>query len=88
MADEGFLAQLQTAPALDLDDRDVYKVSGPVDLTALVALCKLEGFRELKEAPFEPQVIAPLASGNTDGVEAGLDALARALDREEAMDTM
>lgn len=61
-ADEGFLAQLQTAPALDLDDRDVYKVSGPIDLTALVALCKLEGFRELKEAPFEPQVVAPLAN--------------------------
>ncbi|HEV3166289.1 MAG TPA: polyphosphate kinase 1, partial [Isosphaeraceae bacterium] len=61
-ADEGFLAQLQTAPALDLDDRDVFKVPGPVDLTALVALCKLEGFRELKEPPFEPQMPAPLAN--------------------------
>ena len=29
-----------------------------------------------------------LTSGNTDGVEAGLDALTRALDREEAMDRM
>src|SRR5437588_765177 len=38
-ADDGFLAQLQTAPALDLDDRDVYKVAGPVALPALVALC-------------------------------------------------
>lgn len=61
-ADEGFLAQLQTAPALDLDDRDVYKVSGPVDLTALVALYKLEGFRELKEPAFEPQVVTSLAN--------------------------
>ena len=60
-ADEGFLAQLLTASALDLDERDVYKVPGPVDLTALVALCKLEGFRELKEPPFEPQMPAPLA---------------------------
>src|SRR3954454_18834433 len=60
-ADEGFLAQLQTAPALDLDDRDVYKAAGPVDLTALVGVCKLEGFRELKEPPFEPQLVAPLA---------------------------
>src|SRR3954452_12513957 len=58
-ADEGFLGQLQT---LDLDDRDVYKVPGPVDLTALAALCKLEGFRELKEAPYEPQLPAPLTS--------------------------
>ena len=61
-ADEDFLAQLQTAPALDLDDRDVYKVAGPIDLTALVALCRLEGFRELKEPPFEPQMPASFAS--------------------------
>ncbi len=61
-ADDGFLSQLQTAPALDLDDRDVYKVPGPVDLTALVALCKLEGFRELKEPPFEPQIVGLLAN--------------------------
>ena len=61
-ADDGFLAQLQTAPALDLEDRDVYKVPGPVDLTALVALCKLEGFRDLREPPFEPQIPVPLAN--------------------------
>ncbi|GAC1470257.1 MAG: polyphosphate kinase 1 [Isosphaeraceae bacterium] len=60
-ADE-FLAQLQTAPALDLDDRDVYKVLGPVDLTALTALNKIEGFRELKEAPYEPQLPAQFSS--------------------------
>jgi polyphosphate kinase len=61
-ADDGFLAQLQTAPALDLDDRDVYKVAGPVDITALLALCKLEGFRDLKEVPYEPQIPAQLAN--------------------------
>ena len=33
-------------------------------------------------------LIDRLSSGNTDGVEAGLDALARALDREEAVDRM
>jgi polyphosphate kinase len=54
-AGDDFLAQLQTAAALDLDDRDVYKVRGPVDLTALAALNKIEGFRELKEPPYEPQ---------------------------------
>ena len=59
-ADEGFLAQLRMTSALDLEERDVYKVAGPVDLTALVALCKLEGFRELKEPSFEPQLPAPL----------------------------
>ena len=55
-ADDGFRAQLQTAPALDLDDRDVFKVPGPVDLTALGALYKLEGTRDLKEPTFDPQM--------------------------------
>ena len=57
-SEDHFLSQLQTAPALDLDDRDVYKVPGPVDLTVLTALTKVEGFRELKEPPFEPQMPA------------------------------
>jgi polyphosphate kinase len=57
-AEEEFLAQLQNAPTLDLEDRDVYKVSGPVDLTALASLWKVEGFRELKEPPYEPQMPA------------------------------
>ena len=61
-ADDGFLGLLQSASALDLDERDVYKVSGPIDLTSLVALCKIEGYRELKEPPYEPQMPAPLAN--------------------------
>jgi polyphosphate kinase len=60
-ADEDFLAQLLSASALELEDRDVYKVPGPVDLTALLAICKLEGFRDLKDPPFEPQMPAVLA---------------------------
>ncbi len=58
-AEDGFLSLLQQA--LDLEDRDVYKVSGPVDLTALVGLCRIEGFRDLKEPPFEPQTPAALS---------------------------
>jgi len=61
-ADEGFVTQLQTAQSLNLDDRDVFRVPGPIDLTALVALCKLDGFRDLKEPPFEPQRIAQFAN--------------------------
>ncbi|MGE3818294.1 MAG: polyphosphate kinase 1 [Isosphaeraceae bacterium] len=57
-ADDGFLAQLQTAPALDLEDRDVYKIAGPVDLTCLAGLYRIEGFRELKETAWEPQMPA------------------------------
>jgi polyphosphate kinase len=60
-ADEDFLGQLLSASALELEERDVYKVPGPVDLTALTALCKLEGFRDLKEPPYEPQMPAALA---------------------------
>ncbi len=59
-ADEGFLAQLQTAPALDLEDRDVYRVSGPVALSALTFLCRIDGHRDLKEPSFEPQLPAGL----------------------------
>jgi polyphosphate kinase len=63
-ADDGFLAQLQTAPALDLEDRDVYKMSGPIDLTVLTALCRIEGFRNLKEVPYEPKMPPVLVSRN------------------------
>ncbi len=57
-----FLAQLLSASALELEERDVYKVPGPVDLTALAGLWKLEGFRDLREPPYEPQMPAVLAS--------------------------
>nr|WP_303652672.1 polyphosphate kinase 1 [Paludisphaera mucosa] len=55
-ADTDFLAQLLAASALELEERDVYKVPGPVDLTVLGGLYKLEGFRDLREPPFEPKM--------------------------------
>ena len=61
-ADEGFLAQLQTASALDLEERDVYKVAGPVDLTALAALWTgskdSASSRSLPSSPRCPPVMA------------------------------
>lgn len=60
-ADDAFVALLQTAAALDVEDRDVYRIRGPIAVSALTALCKLEGYRNLKEAPFEPQLPAPFA---------------------------
>jgi polyphosphate kinase len=60
-ADEDLLSQLLSTSALELEPRDVYRVPGPVDLTALQALCKIEGFRDLKEPPFEPQMPGALA---------------------------
>lgn len=61
-ADEGFLEQLLTPEALDLEERDMYKVTGPIDLTSLFSLARIDGFRELKEAPFEPQMPAAFAN--------------------------
>ena len=60
--DEGFLGLLQGLSALDLDYRDIYKVHGPIDLTVLSSLARLEGFRDLKDPPFEPQMPAALAN--------------------------
>ncbi len=54
-ADADFLAQLLSASALELEARDVYKVPGPVDPTVLLGLYKLEGFRDLREPPYEPK---------------------------------
>ncbi|MGC8640222.1 MAG: polyphosphate kinase 1 [Isosphaeraceae bacterium] len=62
-ADDGFLAQLLSASALELEERDVYRVPGPVDLTALAGLYKIEGFRDLREPPYEPQMPASMARG-------------------------
>jgi len=60
--DDGFLSLLQSPAALDLDDRDIYKVDGPIDLTVLVSLSRLDGFRDLKDPPFEPQMPAAFAN--------------------------
>lgn len=59
-ADPGLSGQLRAA--LDLEERDVYRIDGPLALSALVALCKVEGYRELKEAPHEPRVPEVFAS--------------------------
>jgi len=41
--------------ALDLRERDVYRVNGPVDLTALMALHRGEGFRALRDEALLPR---------------------------------
>jgi polyphosphate kinase len=59
--DERF-AQMLTG-ALGLNDRDVFRVAGPVDMTALMALQRLEGFRALRDEPLVPRVPAAFANG-------------------------
>jgi polyphosphate kinase len=51
--------------ALDLQERDVYRVDGPVDLTALLALQRIEGFRELRDEPLVPRVPPAFAKGES-----------------------
>jgi polyphosphate kinase len=60
-ADERFVQML--VEALDLAERDVYRVPGPVDLSAFWALHRREGFRALHDDPLMPRVPPPLAGG-------------------------
>ena len=62
-ADERFVKLLVTA--LDLHDRDVYRVTGPVDLTGFMALHRLEGFRALRDEPHVP-IIPPAFTAGSD----------------------
>jgi polyphosphate kinase len=50
--------------ALDLRERDVYRVNGPVDLTALMALHRGEGFRALRDEALIPRPSPAFASGD------------------------
>src|SRR5205807_5755253 len=59
--DERFTQML--SGALDLQERDVYRVTGPVDLTTLMALLRLEGFRGLRDEPLVPRVPPAFATG-------------------------
>ena len=49
--------------AHDLEPRDVYRVDGPIDLTALMALHRLDDFAALRDEPLVPRVSAALAQG-------------------------
>jgi polyphosphate kinase len=59
-ADERFVQMLVTA--LDLHGRDVYRVTGPIDLTGFLALHRMDRFRTLKDEPLVPVVPASFAA--------------------------
>jgi len=58
------LFDLLTA-ALDLEARDVYRVDGTIDLTVMMALARVEGFRSLRDEPLVPRV-APAFQSSRD----------------------
>src|SRR3989454_7312043 len=60
-ADEAFVEMLTEAH--DLEARDVSRVPGPIDLTALMALHRLDGFPALKDEPLVPRVAPLFAQG-------------------------
>jgi polyphosphate kinase len=62
--------------ALDLRERDVYRVGGPVDLTALMALHRGDRFRALRDEPLVPRPSPAFSSGeNAFDVMRGQDVL-------------
>src|SRR4051812_21802092 len=60
-ADARFVQMLVTA--LDLHARDVYRVTGPIDVTGFMALHRMDGFRTLRDEPLVPGVPAAFAGG-------------------------
>ena len=60
-ADDAFVEMLTGAH--DLEARDVYRLPGPIDLTALMTLHRLDGFPALKDEPLVPRVAPPFAQG-------------------------
>ncbi len=49
--------------ALDVHENDVYRVNGPVDLTALMALHRGDAFKGLRDEPLIPRPSPAFASG-------------------------
>lgn len=50
--------------ALALRTRDLYAVAGPVDLTGLMVLYEMHGFRHVKEKPIVPRAAAGVGRGD------------------------
>ena len=61
-ADELFVETV--ARALQLEPRDVYRIVGPLDLSALITLHSIEGFDDLKDEPLVPRVPSVLSAGS------------------------
>jgi polyphosphate kinase len=51
--------------ALDVHENDVYRVNGPVDLTALMALHRGDAFKGLRDEPLIPRPSPAFASGES-----------------------
>ena len=59
--DKKLLAIIQKE--LEIEEKDIYDIQGPLDLTFLMKMYGLEGFEHLKNKPYTPQPVANLAHG-------------------------
>ena len=48
---------------LHMEEQDIYKIDGPLDLTFLMKMYGLEGFDHLKKKKYEPQPVPKLPAG-------------------------
>jgi len=48
---------------LHIDDQNIYRIDGPLDLTVLMKLYGMDGFEALKVAKYEPQQVPQLPAG-------------------------
>jgi polyphosphate kinase len=60
-ATDAFVEMLSAS--LDIEMRDVYRLDGPIDLSTLMAIWRLDGFRALKDEPLVPRAAPAFASG-------------------------
>lgn len=49
---------------LMIDERDIYNIPGPLDLTFLMKMYGLEGFDHLKNKPYTPQPVPEIEAGD------------------------
>ncbi len=48
---------------LEIEESDVYKIDGPLDLTFLMKMYSLDGFEHLKEGKYTPQPVPEIEAG-------------------------
>ena len=58
---------------LEIEESDVYKIDGPLDLTFLMKMYGLDGFEHLKEGKYTPQPVPEIEAGESifDAIKRG-----------------
>lgn len=58
---------------LEIEESDVYKIDGPLDLTFLMKMYSFDGFEHLKETKYTPQMVPEIEAGESifDAIKRG-----------------